>query len=182
MLFACMYIIAIFPMTVVGFFIPIVLWVLTKEKDKRADLHGKSAVTLMLVLSGLYLFWHALRSDDMLPSFMTNEWAFVFIPFAVLTILLLTFALIYYAVCAAKGNVPVWSESEKKKIWVYCPSSGISVAQNPVPQHTTVRTPSAVMTSSASSAEEIKKMKELLDNGAITEDEFNAFKKKTLGL
>lgn len=36
--------------------------------------------------------------------------------------------------------------------------------------------------SQSSAADEIKKMKELLDAGAITQEEFNTFKKKTLGL
>ena len=34
----------------------------------------------------------------------------------------------------------------------------------------------------ASAADEIKKMKELLDTGAISQEEFDSFKKKTLGL
>jgi len=36
--------------------------------------------------------------------------------------------------------------------------------------------------SSGSPVDEIKKMKELLDSGAITQEEFDAFKKKTLGI
>ena len=39
-----------------------------------------------------------------------------------------------------------------------------------------------VQTNVASAADEIKKFKELLDMGAITEDEFNAKKKELLGL
>ena len=35
---------------------------------------------------------------------------------------------------------------------------------------------------SAERVDEIKKMKELLDCGAITQEEFNAFKRKTLGI
>ena len=49
-------------------------------------------------------------------------------------------------------------------------------------KQTTTPTPSAAPVSSVSNADELKKYKELLDSGIITQEEFDAKKKQLLGL
>jgi len=93
--------------------------------------------------------------------------------------------LIVHAFYAGNGKVPMVDEIRPskngienmnvavgKRHWVHCPSPATSA----VPQH------AAVLTTPVSSVDEIKKMKELLDCGVITQEEFAAFKKKTLGI
>jgi len=161
-LFTFMYIASLFATTIIGFFIPIILWALTKEKDKRADLHGKLIIALMIVREffGIMMFVFLLLSTEIEIFFV------IAFPSAIMVIVILVFQIIC-TIKAATGKVP----TDKNK-WVYCPSPAASAVQ----QHT------AVPTTSTSSVDEIKKMKELLDCGAISQQEFDAFKRKTLGI
>ena len=74
-LFTFMYIAAIFSFSIVTFFIPIIIWALTKEKDKRADLHGKHLIALMvgLEVNGLgifFLLWCDIAPAAIVPAIM----------------------------------------------------------------------------------------------------------------
>ena len=108
--------------------------------------------------------------------------AFIFSIYAIVVFV----QLIVHACYAVNGKVPVYPDGIwvagkmggkinghwGKRHWVYCPSPAASV----------VSQPGTVPVTPGSSVDEIKKMKELLDCGAITQEEFDAFKKKTLGI
>jgi uncharacterized Tic20 family protein len=169
-LFTFMYIAAIFSTTIIGFFIPIIIWALTKEKDRRADLHGKHIIFFTVLYEVCLLLGIVCLCIGIVGALA----ALIFFIYAIVLVILL----IIHAFYAANGKVPVYQQVGRKWkcIWVYCPSPAASAVSMSVPQHP------AVPATSTSSVDEIKKMKELLDCGAITQEEFNTFKKKTLGI
>ena len=74
------------------------------------------------------------------------------------------------ALCFKNGG----QDAEAKKIKEYVEEQILKLSQN--------KAGTTVVQQAASPAEELKKMKELLDMGIITQEEFNAKKKQLLGL
>lgn len=168
-LFAFMYIATLLSFSIITTFIPIVIWALTKEKDKRADLHGKLLLGYIAGIGVLALF--------MFIALAGGVGAIAF-PAAIIC-LIFYITLIVAAFYAGFGYVPTNLEHAwlgKRGAWSYIPTPSASVQQN------ASSTPATVSMTPASPVDEIKKMKELLDCGAITQDEFDAFKKKVLGI
>ena len=74
------------------------------------------------------------------------------------------------ALCFKNGS----QDAEAKKIKEYVDEQILKIAQT--------KTGATIIQQTASPAEELKKMKELLDMGVITQEEFDAKKKQLLGL
>lgn len=74
------------------------------------------------------------------------------------------------ALCFKNGS----QDAEAKKIKEYVDEQILKIAQT--------KTGATIIQQAASPAEELKKMKELLDMGVITQEEFDAKKKQLLGL
>lgn len=172
-LFTFMYIATLLSFSIVTTFIPIVIWALTKEKDKRADLHGKLLLGYIAGLGVLALF--------MFIALACGVGAIAF-PVAIIY-LIFYISLIVSAFYAGFGYVPTNLDRAwlgKRGAWSYIPTPSAPVQQNAPFQN--VPLASATTASSSSPVDEIKKMKELLDCGAITQEEFDAFKKRVLGI
>lgn len=166
-LFVFMYLATIFSFSIITTFIPIVIWALTRDKDKRADLHGRALIGLIILYAIIVILFAAVC------SFFSGLDALIFaIPLFLLMLMCLAI-LIAGAFFAGYGYVPTNPKDfpGAKSWWAYVPTpKGVAATRQ-------TESPAPI-----SPVDEIKKMKELLDCGAITQEEFNAFKKKTLGI
>ncbi len=164
--FLFMYLGTLFSFSIVTIFIPIVLWALTKDKDKRADIHGKTLIAFIIAFESCYFIAIVL---------MLCEASFLAFPFAVAVIggvvwlIAATFYSAYGYVPTILGDIP---GATTKTMWVYMPTPADAVSTKQSPSQSPASSP----------VDEIKKMKELLDCGAISLEEFNTFKKKALGI
>jgi uncharacterized Tic20 family protein len=167
-------------MHLVGFFFfpaAIVLWAIAKDKDVRVDTHGKHIFNWLL-------------------SLLIYTVVGCVLCFVIIGIVLI----VAVGVCSLAFPIIAAIKASKGEVWRYpysitffhtnFISDGTVSADQPqgvhdfierklldvqVPKHNPTVTQTSV-------TDEIAKMKKLLDGGVITQDEFNAFKKKALGI
>jgi uncharacterized Tic20 family protein len=151
-------------MHITGFlFFPaaIVMWAIAKNKDTRADIHGKHIFNWLLSL--------------LIYTLIGSITCLIIIGF---------FILIAVGICSLVFSILAAVKASKGETWKY-PYS-ITFFQTGIQQQSAVTTSFPVSNSASppvqSVIEEITKMKKLLDIGAVTQEEFNTFKKKVLGM